>query len=63
MDLQCPENTVFQNLCSLRMLKGTLLVYRYTKSVPLSIRLKVYRFENLPIPSSPSEKSMLKISH
>ena len=23
MDLQCPENTVFQNLCSLRMLRGT----------------------------------------
>ena len=22
MDLQCPENTVFKNLCSLRMLKG-----------------------------------------
>ena len=21
MDLQCPENTVFKNLCSLRMLK------------------------------------------
>ena len=25
MDLQCPENTVFQNLCSLRMLRGTLM--------------------------------------
>ena len=22
MDLQCPENTAFENLCSLRMLKG-----------------------------------------
>ena len=22
MDLQCPENTVFKNLCPLRMLKG-----------------------------------------
>ena len=22
VDLQCPENTVFKNLCSLRMLKG-----------------------------------------
>ena len=22
MDLECPENTVFKNLCSLRMLKG-----------------------------------------
>ena len=36
MDLQCPENTVFKNLCSLRMLNGAGCEEVYTNLLEIS---------------------------
>ena len=51
MDLQCPENTVFQNLCSLRMLKGTLMqIWKSANtfvSIPSSPYLRLHTFVSI----------------
>ena len=43
MDLQCPENTVFKNLCSLRMLKGTGCEEVYTNLFETSSAWQVFK--------------------
>ena len=43
MDLQCPENTVFKNLCSLRMLKGAGYEEVYTNLFKTSSASQVFK--------------------
>ena len=43
MDLQCPEYTVFENLCSLRMLKGAGGEEVYTNFFETSSAWQVFR--------------------
>ena len=43
MDLQCPENTVFKNLCSLRMLKGTGYEEVYTNLFETSSAWQLFK--------------------
>ena len=43
MDLQCPENTVFKNLCSLRMLKGAGCEEVYTNLFETSSVWQVFK--------------------
>ena len=43
VDLQCPENTVFKNLCSLRMLKGAGYEKVYTNWFDTSSAWQVFK--------------------
>ena len=43
VDLQCPENTVFKNLCSLRMLKGAGCEEVYTNLFETSSAWQVFK--------------------
>ena len=43
MDLQCPENTVFENLCSLRMFKGADCEEVYTNLFETSSAWQVFK--------------------
>ena len=43
MDLQCPENTVFKNLCSLRILKGAGCEEVYTNLFETSSAWQVFK--------------------
>ena len=43
MDLQCPENTIFENLCSLRMHKGTGCEEVYTNLFETSGAWQVFK--------------------
>ena len=43
MDLQCPENTVFKNLCSLRMLKGAGCEEVYTNLFETSSAWQMFK--------------------
>ena len=43
MDLECPENTAFKNLCSLRMLKGAAYEEVYTNLFETSSAWKAFK--------------------
>ena len=43
MDLQCPKNAVFRNLCSLRMLKGAGCEEVYTNLFETSSAWQVFK--------------------
>ena len=43
MGLECPENTVFKNLCSLRMLKGAVCEEVYTNLFEASSAWQVFK--------------------
>ena len=43
MDLQCPENTAFKNLCTLRMLKGVGCEEVYTNLFETSSAGQVFK--------------------
>ena len=43
MDLQCPENTVFKSLCSLRMLTGAGCEEVYTNLFETSSAWQVFK--------------------
>ena len=43
MDLECPENTVFKSLCSLRMLKGAGCEEVYTNLFETSSVWQVFK--------------------
>ena len=43
MDLQCPENAAFKNLCSLRMLKGAGCEEVYTNLFETSSAWQVFK--------------------
>ena len=61
MDLQCPENTVFKNLCSLRMLKGAGCEEVYTNLFETSISWQVFKVGVSSVPQKvSSSKRLLK---
>ena len=43
MGLECPENTVFKNLCSLRLLKGASCEEVYTNLFEVSSAWQVFK--------------------
>ena len=45
MDLQSPENTVFKNICSLKMLKGADCKEVYTNLFDTSSAWKVFKVD------------------
>ena len=61
MDLQCPENTVFKNLCSLRMLKGAGCEEVYTNLFETSSVWQVFKVGASSVPQKVScRKSLLR---
>ena len=50
MDLQCPENNVFKNLCSLRMFKAAGCEEVYTNLFETSSAWKVFKVSVLSKP-------------
>ena len=55
MDLQCPENNAFENLCSLRMLKGAGCKEVYTNLFETSSAWQVFK---VGVSNKPSKVSV-----